>query len=191
MFVKMNFIEKNLVNSTIYNFFYSRTFLHKFLDFCQLKGDVLEIGCGQGFTSAEIYKRFRCSLTSTDYDDEQVRQAKKKLADKNIRVLQADARNLPFEDVSFDCVVETNMLHHIPEFQNVFTEVKRVLKKGGSFFLMDISHTFLWPFLYLLPFDSFPGKFTKEQMILELENAGFKIVKQTGKNIFKIHAIKS
>jgi ubiquinone/menaquinone biosynthesis C-methylase UbiE len=83
-----------------------------------------------------------------------------------------------------------NTFHHIEGYQKAISETYRVLKKGGSFYMMDISRYFLWPFLQLLPFEHFDGKFTKEQMIGDLEEAGFTIVEQKGCDVFMIHAKK-
>src|SRR3989344_9345935 len=39
----------------------------------------------------------------------------------------------PIQDSKFDHVIAMNVLEHIYDFQNVFSEVCRVLKKRGSF----------------------------------------------------------
>ena len=44
-----------------------------------------------------------------------------------------DATDLPFEDASFDVAHCHAVLMHVPDTQAVLTEVKRVLKPGGSF----------------------------------------------------------
>ena len=53
----------------------------------------------------------------------------------------ADARVLPFKDLSFDAVVDSMFLHDLGDFQEVpeetyntvIMEIKRVLKPGGGF----------------------------------------------------------
>jgi SAM-dependent methyltransferase len=40
---------------------------------------------------------------------------------------------LPFADASFDKVICAEVLEHIPEYQAVLLEIKRVLKPGGQF----------------------------------------------------------
>ncbi len=45
----------------------------------------------------------------------------------------ADARNLPFENNTFDIAVMDAVLEHIPEVGKAFAEVARVLKPGGLF----------------------------------------------------------
>jgi ubiquinone/menaquinone biosynthesis C-methylase UbiE len=186
----MNFVEKALVNSRAYNWFYRRTYLRRFLDFCDLRGKCLEIGCGAGFTSREIMGRFAVELTSTDYDPEQVKEAKARLRGRRVKVRQADATALPFRDGSFDCAVELNTFHHISRYKDAIGEVYRVLKKGGKFYLMDISRYTFWPLTLLIPFEHFDGKFTKDQMVSELEEAGFSVLRKKGRNLFLIECLK-
>lgn len=42
-----------------------------------------------------------------------------------------DLQNLSFEDNYFDCVIALDVFEHIPDPFKAFSEVKRVLKKGG------------------------------------------------------------
>ena len=44
-----------------------------------------------------------------------------------------DAENLPFENESFDIVLMDAVLEHIPNVANAFSEVSRILRKGGLF----------------------------------------------------------
>ncbi len=187
---EMRWIEKTLVNSRIYNYFFRHTVLRWFLDFCRLEGECLEFGCGAGFTGREIAKRFRVKLTSTDYDATQVAKARKLLEADGVKVMQADATALPFKEGSFDCVVESNALHHIAEHRKAISEAFRVLRKGGRFFMMDEGKGFMWPLTLLLPFDPFDAKFTRESMMDDLRKAGFEIIKHRGKDVFMIEARK-
>lgn len=45
----------------------------------------------------------------------------------------ADARNLPFKNNYFDVAIMDSVLEHIPTVERAFSEVSRVLKKGGLF----------------------------------------------------------
>ncbi len=186
----MNIIEKIMVNSRIYLFFYRRTWFGAFLDFCDLKGKCLEIGTGPGYTASELMKRFQIELTTLEYDPAEIARAKKRLAGTAVVIRQGDAAKMPFEDGSFDCVVEASTFHHIAEWRKAVREACRVLKKGGSFFLMDQGMYFAWPFTLAMPFDPFDAKFTKGMMVGELKRAGFSIVRKVGGDVFMIHAKK-
>ena len=45
----------------------------------------------------------------------------------------ANGHHLPFEDNTFDKVICSEVLEHIPDFQAVLAEISRVLKTGGVF----------------------------------------------------------
>jgi SAM-dependent methyltransferase len=54
----------------------------------------------------------------------------------NVRIVEGDATDMPFEDAQFSGAVSFTMLHHVPspELQDqVLREVFRVLKPGGFF----------------------------------------------------------
>lgn len=56
----------------------------------------------------------------------------KELADnENVRFLEGDARQLPFEDESFDRVSIKNVLYHLDSPETAIDEAVRVLKPGG------------------------------------------------------------
>lgn len=186
----MNIIERVMVNSRAYNFFYRRTWFGGFLDFCELKGKCLEIGTGPGYTASELVKRFDIELTTMDFDPAELERAKRRLAGKEVGLVQGDAAKMPFKDGSFDCVVEASTFHHIAEWKKAIKEAHRVLKKGGSFFLMDQGMYFAWPFTLAMPFDPFDAKFTKGMMMGELRRAGFRIIKHGGVDVFMIQAEK-
>lgn len=187
---RMNSMERFFVNNHLYNVLFIKTYFRRFIGFCSLSGRCLEIGCGPGYTSLELRKSFAISLISIDYDIREVEIAKKNTRRSPIRVIQADARALPFDDSSFDYVVESNTFHHIAEYKDAIAECYRVLRKGGGLYIMDASAKFFWPFTKLLPFNHFDGKFTKESLMADLEDHGFEIVDHKGSGIFFIHAVK-
>lgn len=100
----------------------------------ELRGDVLEIGCGSGAMAAEVLRRFPdVRLTATDYDQSMVDAAQRRLASFNSRVevRQADATSLPFSDASFDSALSFIMLHHVVDWEQALAELVRVLRPGG------------------------------------------------------------
>ena len=56
---------------------------------------------------------------------------------KNTGFVNYDGITFPFEDDSFDIVITRYALHHFPTIKDTFSEIHRVLKKGGVFFLSD------------------------------------------------------
>ena len=78
----------------------------------------IEVGSGAGF-SKEFIKNTNFKLTDLGNDDH--------LDFKNI-----DAQNTKFENESFNFVIASNMIHHIPFPIKFFKEMNRILKKMES-----------------------------------------------------------
>jgi ubiquinone/menaquinone biosynthesis C-methylase UbiE len=96
----------------------------------------LELGCGTGF--------FTLNLKLAGVIDEghvtDLSPGMVEVAQRNARGLGfeiegrvADAERLPYEDDSFDIVIGHAVLHHIPDLDQAFAEIIRVLKPGGRF----------------------------------------------------------
>ena len=190
--MEMKKSEKFFVNSNIFNFIYKKTVYNSFLKFIGkgIKGNLLEIGCGIGKTThflAEKYNKLK--ITAIDYDEEQIDIAKKNKKLNNIEFKQGDATSLNFKDNSFDYLIETNVFHHIKNYEDAIKETRRVLKKNCYFYLMDISQYFFGlPLIsFLFPPESY---ITKTILINKLEENNFRIEKSKGSLIFFIAAKK-
>lgn len=97
----------------------------------------LELGCGPGELWAENLDRVPegWSVTLTDASPGMVREAEERLgSDPRFGFWVADARQIPFEDQSFDAVVANGMLYHVPDRKKAFSEISRVLKPGGRLY---------------------------------------------------------
>ena len=186
----MNKLEKLFVNSYLFNLVYKYTVYNSFLNFINrsIKGKLLEIGCGIGKTTHFLAGRYNTLIiTAIDYDRGQIDIANKNRESTKIKFMQADATNLKFKPAHFDYAIETNVSHHIKNYPKAIKEVKRVLKKNGYFYLMDISqYFFTLPIIkYLFPPEAY---LTKKELIKQLENTGFEIEKSNGNLIFFISA---
>jgi len=99
----------------------------------------LEVGCGNGATSKYIAGKYDLNVTGTDVDSEQIQLAQKNNDDiPNVRFLEADTTNLPFEDNDFDIILSFQVLHHISNWLDALEEIKRVLKPKGYFIYVDL-----------------------------------------------------
>lgn len=98
---------------------------------------VLSIGSGPGILETFLAKEFKCEITGIDIAEKLLEVAEnlaKREGLKNVDFIYGDARNLKFKDNSFDKVISHATLHYTQSsFFPVLREVKRVLKKGGSF----------------------------------------------------------
>lgn len=99
---------------------------------------ILDAGCGSGRHSYEAYKR-DCIVYALDMGEENVGNTGCLLRDMDGHggpggwiALRADATNLPFDDGSFDKVVCSEVLEHVPDDQRAMSELVRVLKDDGQ-----------------------------------------------------------
>ena len=103
---------------------------------------VLDIGCGTG-TLAVLARRLHpgVEVVGLDPDPKALARARRKAerAGVPIQFDQGFADELPYPDASFDRVFSSLMLHHLGSEvkQRTLAEVRRVLKPGGSFHLVD------------------------------------------------------
>lgn len=79
-----------------------------------------------------------------------------------------DGVTMPFEDVSFDCAMATEVLEHVPDPHAFLTEVRRILRPEGVLFM---TMPFLWP-LHETPHDE--CRYTPFAVHRLLSIAGFK-----------------
>lgn len=106
----------------------------------------LELGCGPGDLWAENLDRTPegWSVTLTDASPGMVREAEDRLgSDRRFAFRVADARNLPFENDTFDAVVANHMLYHVPGRARVFSETARLLRPGGRLYAATNSRNHL------------------------------------------------
>jgi ubiquinone/menaquinone biosynthesis C-methylase UbiE len=101
---------------------------------------VLEVGCGIGVLSSYLAEKYEWEVTGIDLDPEQINRAKNDYREnKYIKFLEADATKLPFGDNEFDLVLSVDALHHIPNRNEAFNVINRVLKSDGFYVLVDIA----------------------------------------------------
>ena len=96
---------------------------------------VLDLGCGRG----GVVERLHANGRWTGCDPDWLSLAEHRLA--GFPRSLADAAQLPFADESFDLVVSSWVLEHLPYPDHTFREVARILRPEGRFvFLTPNSH---------------------------------------------------
>jgi SAM-dependent methyltransferase len=103
-------------------------------------GRVLEVGCGRGVALPVLVERLRpTALVGVDIDRTLVELARRRIVRAGLRaeVHTADVRALPFEDGSFDVVIDFGTCYHVgggPSGRlTALNEIARVLRVGGLF----------------------------------------------------------
>jgi len=113
----------------------------------EAQGKFLEVGCGEGLFLCKIAKaKPELEIVGIDIWDKILSQASERLKrDRvfNVKLLQADATKLPFEDDFFDTVVCMNVFFNLPDYETflkVLSEISRVLKPQAKL-IFDIRNS--------------------------------------------------
>ena len=132
---------------------------------------LLDIGCGGGVL-AEEFARIGCRVTGIDVSDESlaVARAHALASGLSIDYRSGSATQLPFNGSSFEVVSCCDVLEHIPEWEQVITEVGRVLTSNGLFLFDTINRTpkSKSTFIFGLQDFSFTKLFPKDAHIWEM-----------------------
>jgi ubiquinone/menaquinone biosynthesis C-methylase UbiE len=104
----------------------------KVLDlFGQVRGNVLDVGCGPGVMTDEMLAR-ACSFWGIDPSENMIAIARSRVGpDADARFVQGDAGRLPFDDNFFDAVLCMGVIDSVPDGSQAIREMVRVLKPGG------------------------------------------------------------
>jgi ubiquinone/menaquinone biosynthesis C-methylase UbiE len=102
--------------------------------------EVLEIGFGPGTAIAELARRAgEGHVVGIDLSDAMVRQAIRRnraaVETGRVEIHQGSVLDLPFENGRFDRVLDVNSFHHWADQPRGLAEVRRALKRGGTFLL--------------------------------------------------------
>lgn len=105
-------------------------------------GDVvLDLGCGEGRHVIAAYLQQDVTAIGVDLCLKDLSTAQQRSGpfqdvgncSKCCGFSQANALQLPFADNTFDKIICSEVLEHIPDYQSVLKEIERVLKPGGLF----------------------------------------------------------
>jgi ubiquinone/menaquinone biosynthesis C-methylase UbiE len=103
-----------------------------FVDAIPAGSTVLDAGCGEGVLSVLLAQK-GCIVTGFDISAPNIEAAKKYAAScgmgERISFLLGDTERIPVADRSFDYVVSSHVLEHVPDFVQGARELSRIAKK--------------------------------------------------------------
>jgi ubiquinone/menaquinone biosynthesis C-methylase UbiE len=146
--MKLNWAERWVVNNP-FRVFQQQLEIKWFKRMMPLKpgATIVEIGCGRGAGAKLIVKAFQPSLLHIlDLDIKMILKAKKHLFSipgEKVKLYVGDSINLPFKTGAVDAVFGFGFLHHVPNWRRALSEITRVLKDGGVYYMEE-----LYPSLY-------------------------------------------
>lgn len=101
---------------------------------------VLEVSFGTGLLLTQYAGKFK--VYGIDYNPKMVAISKKNLKNKGISatLIQGNVESLPYENDSFDTVLNTMAFTAYPDAMKAMSELNRVLKPGGKLIIIDINY---------------------------------------------------
>lgn len=102
--------------------------------------NILDLACGMGFPLFELAHMYgtSCQVTGVDSWKEAIERARTKLNVyqlPNVRIIEADAEHLPFQDETFDMIVSNLGINNFANPNAVLAECFRVAKPKGHLVL--------------------------------------------------------
>lgn len=101
---------------------------------------VIDVGCGAGRHSFEAFRR-GANVVAFDQSADDLNDVDAILtamaergeapASATAEAVKGDALELPYEDGTFDCVIASEILEHVPQDDRAIDELVRVCKPGG------------------------------------------------------------
>lgn len=90
--------------------------------------DILDVGCGEGYTFKALRSAgISCSMHGVDLSDEAIELARERVADATFEV--GDALRIAESDRTYDLVLMTEVLEHLPDPGRMLPVLERVAER--------------------------------------------------------------
>lgn len=143
---------------------------------------ILDLGCGKGITCNYLSKKNKdASIYGIDISNENIKICNENKISDNQIFKVSSGEKIPFKDNYFDEVHCYEVLEHVNDLNKTLSEIKRVLKRGGEFFLsvpLEESEKILQKYNknYMKQIGH-KRMFSRNKIILILNKNGFEIIK--------------
>ena len=140
------------------DFFWRNDQYYRYIELMPVSGfdglSVLDFGCGPGYDLVGFSTQSKPRrLVGIDVSRSSLAEAKARLElhGAEFELFHHDVANgpLPIADASIDLVHSSGVLHHMPDMAPALSELRRVLKPGGSAQFMVYHRDSLWVHLYV------------------------------------------
>ena len=132
---------------------------------------LLELGCGTGFVLEALRSAFPgWRLVGSELYEEGLAVARSRLRD--VELVQADARALPFRD-EFDVVGAFDVLEHVTEDEAVLGEMHAAVRPGGGIVVLVPQHPRLWSAMDDVAHHV--RRYRRRDLVAKVRAAGFRV----------------
>ena len=161
---------------------------------------ILELGSGGGHLGVTLASMGFTRITLSDFTTTTLAAIRERLP--SIEVVSTDASSLPFEEESFEAVITTDVIEHLPDVDEHLVEVSRVLVSDGVYLvktpnrpiadayytLRDMHDSYFWHPSMFSPEElraTFGGHGFETKMIPAKRLTGAQIAKMPGPTILR------
>jgi demethylmenaquinone methyltransferase/2-methoxy-6-polyprenyl-1,4-benzoquinol methylase len=99
---------------------------------------ILDVATGTGAVAAELLRQKGCAVVGVDQSPEMLAVARARLP-ASVRLVQASAESLPFEDASFDGLTFTYLLRYVDDPGGTLRELARLVRGGGTIAALEFA----------------------------------------------------
>jgi|SRR3989344_4230635 len=155
-----------------------RAAIKQFLRDVSKDAKILDIGCSSGATISELKKTGYKNVYGADISKKAIEECKKNGLD---RVYVRDASSLDFKD-RFDVVIASDILEHIKEDKKTVKSWNKIMAPNGKIICFVPAFNYLWSIHDEV--NEHYRRYTKKQLKMIFEEAGFSIKKISYWNFF-------
>jgi ubiquinone/menaquinone biosynthesis C-methylase UbiE len=99
---------------------------------------ILEVGCGNGWLSAQLAKNISGQVVGMDINKEELAQAERVFsAISNLKFIQGDIRSAPLGQDSFDIIIFAASLQYFSSLDEIIRSAFQYLKADGEIHIID------------------------------------------------------
>lgn len=124
-----------------YNAHYERPAMIKLLPVNLQDVRIMDAGCAAGWYT-DYFLSHGAIPTAIDVTPEMIEATKRRTQEKADVFLLDLANELPFEEDCFDIILSSLTLHYLEDWEQTFSEFKRILRPGGRL-LFSTHHPFM------------------------------------------------